>query len=88
MDEKFQKIGPNNIKSETGFTVTWRSPGSVDYTDGSNKLRVDAEVLVEPARILLYKESVDLQAMTSSHANEIITNIAQALEFLGYRVER
>ena len=51
-------------------------------------MRVDAELLVNPFRILIYPRSGGLQAVSDDRAEEIIANIIDALEYLGHQVEK
>jgi hypothetical protein len=88
MNKEFEKIGSNSAKSDSGFTVTWRPSGGVDYSDQASTVRVDSELLVKPSRILVYPGSGGLKAMTEDRAEEVLTNVIRALEFLGHQVER
>ena len=88
MNEEFKKIGSNSAKSDMGFNVTWRPAGGVDYSDQAGTVRVDSELLVKPLRILVYPRSGGLKAMTEDRAEEVLTNVIRALEFLGHQVER
>jgi hypothetical protein len=88
MNEEFKKIGSNGAKSDRGFTVTWRPAGGVDYSGQAGTVRVDSELLVKPLRILVYPRSGGLKAMTEDRAEEVLTNVIRALEFLGHQVER
>jgi hypothetical protein len=88
MNTEFQKVGANSAKSDTGFTVTWRPSGGVDYSDSNGTIRVDSELLLKPSRILVYERSAGLNAMTDVRAEQVLKNIISALEFLGHQVER
>jgi hypothetical protein len=85
---EFQKVVSNSAKSDKGFTVTWRPSGGVDYSDADGTVRVDSELLVKPSRILVYPRSGGLKTMTEGRAEEVLTNVIRALEFLGHQVER
>jgi hypothetical protein len=88
MSTEFQKVGPNSATSAAGFTVVWHPPGGVDYMDAHGTVRVDAEVLGNPPRILVYPRSGGLKGITDDRAEEILANLIRALEYLGHRVER
>jgi hypothetical protein len=85
---EFQKVVPNSAKSDKGFTVTWRPSGGVDYSDANGTVRVDSELLLNPSRILVYPRSGGLKTMTDYRAEEVLSNVIRALEFLGHQVER
>jgi hypothetical protein len=87
MSAEFQKIGPNSARSADGFTVFWRPAGGIDFIYAGGTVRVDSEVLVNPARILIYPQSRDLRAMPGDVAELIVHNISKALEFLGHEYE-
>jgi hypothetical protein len=88
MNPDFQKVGPNSARCGSGFTVTWRPSGGVDYSDANGTVRVDSELLVNPSRILVYPRSGGLKTMTDRRAEEILTDVIRALEYLGHQVER
>lgn len=88
MSTDFRRLGPNNVESHSGFTVAWRPPGGIDYADIRGNVRIDAEVLTKPTRICLYEESVGLRQLSKERAEEILIRVIQALQFLGYQVER
>jgi hypothetical protein len=88
MNTEFQKVGSNSAKSDKGFTVTWRPPGGVDYSDAGGTVRADSELLVKPLRILVYPRSGGLKTMTDGRAEEVLMNVISALEYLGHQVER
>ncbi len=90
MNEKFHKPGPNRVSSVEGFTVALDIMGGVEYSDATGTTNVDSEVLNTPPlySIALYTESLGLKDMPASRAEEILSNITGALEYLGYRVER
>jgi hypothetical protein len=89
MTMEFKMLSPNSAASAKGFKVVLHPAGGMDYSDASGSVRVDSELLVKPSLgIVLYQKSRDLKGMTSSRADEIITNITRALEYLGNRVEK
>jgi hypothetical protein len=72
-----------------GFTVALDLVGGVVYSDATGATNVDSELLHTPPNgIALYTQSVGLKDMPASRAEEIVSNITGALEYLGYRVER
>jgi hypothetical protein len=85
---EFQRISPNSLMSSEGFTVTWLPAGGVDYSDATGTVRVDSESLLKPSRILVYPHSDGLKALAEHRAEEILTNVVRALEYLGHEVER
>jgi hypothetical protein len=85
---EFQKVVSNSAKSDKGFTVTWRPSGGVDYSDANGTVRMDSELLLKPSRILVYPRSGGLKTMTDHRAEEVLSNVIRALEFLGHQVER
>ena len=89
MSGEFQKLTPNSASSTKGFTVIFRPPGGVDYSDAHGTVHVDSELLVKPSLgILLYPRSRDLKELSDSRAEEVLAAITRALEFLGNRVQR
>jgi hypothetical protein len=86
MNTEFQKVGSNKAKSDKGFTLTWRPPGGVDYSDAGGTVRVDSELLVKPLRILVYPRSGGLKTMTDGRAEEVLRNVISALEYLGIKL--
>jgi hypothetical protein len=85
---EFQTTRPNTAKSDKGFTVTWVPSGGVDYSDAGGTVSVDSELLQQPFRILVYPRSGGLKTLSEENAEEILTNIVRALEYLGHQVER
>jgi hypothetical protein len=90
MNSEFEKLSANAARSSRGFTVVWRPPGGVDYTDASGTIRVDAEMLVRPppAHLHIFPRSASLRAMSENRAQEVIDNIVRALEAIGHTVEK
>ena len=90
MNEKFYKLGPNRVSSVDGFTVALDIMGGVVYSDATGSTNVDSEVLDTPPpyKIAFYTRSVGLKDMPASRAEEILSNITGALEYLGYGVQR
>ena len=88
VNSEFQKLGPNSAKSAKGFTVIFRPTGGVEYSDASGTIHVDSELLVKPSLgILLYPQSKGFRGVTGSRVEEVLANIAGALEYLANRVE-
>jgi hypothetical protein len=73
-----------------GFTLAFDIMGGVEYSDAIGTTNVDSETLNTPPPYLiaLYTKSVGLKDMPASRAEEILSNITRALEYLGYRVQR
>jgi hypothetical protein len=90
VSEEFQKLGPNSVNSVKGFTVVLDLLGGVKYSDATGTTNVDSELLIIPPKygIALYTQSVGLENMPTSRAEEILSNITRALEYLGYGVRR
>lgn len=88
MNAEFQRLGQNSARSLRGFTVVWHPPGGVDYMDAGGTVRVDAEFLLNPPRILVYPRTGGLRAIPEGRAEEIVANVTRALDFLGHQVER
>ena len=88
MNSEFEKLGPDIARSAKGFTVAFRPQWGVEYSDTEGKkIRVDSEMLVKPFRHGLYAKSKDLRSMTSPEADEILSNIQRAMQFLGRATE-
>jgi hypothetical protein len=89
MNEKFDKLGPNRVSSVEGFTVALDIMGGVEYSDATGTRNVDSETLnTWPYSIALYTESMGLKGMPASRVEQILSNITEALEYLGYAVKR
>ena len=84
MNEEFKKQGVNIAISSKGFTVQVKPMGGVLYIDGEGETRIDSEWLVKPPRILLYKAGFK---MDQSYVENMFSNVARALEYLGHKVE-
>src|ERR1700692_299989 len=48
----------------------------------------DSELPLQPSRILVYPRSGALKTMSDHRAEEVLSNLIRALEFLGHQVER
>jgi hypothetical protein len=85
MSEEFTKEGVNTAVSSKGFTVHVKPMGGVLYRESDDEIKIDSEWLVKPPGILLYKAGFD--KMERSHIDNMFSNVAKALEYLGHRVE-
>jgi hypothetical protein len=88
VSEEFHKLGPNSAASVKGFRVALDLLGGVRYSDAIGTVKVDSELLDTPPSysIALYQNCVGLDDMPTSRAEEILGNMARALEYLGYKV--
>src|SRR5262249_5950440 len=88
VSEEFHKLGPNSVNSVKGFTVVLDLLGGVKYSDTTGTTKIDSELLDTPPKygVALYTKSVGLDDMSTSRAEEIISNITRALDYLGYGV--
>lgn len=87
MSEEFKKAGVNTVTSSNGFTVQVKPMGGVLYRDANGEVKIDSEWLVKPPRILLYKNKKSFDKMEQSLFDNMFSNVAKALEYLGHRVE-
>jgi hypothetical protein len=92
MSEEFEKTGPNIVTSSKGFTVEVSVAGGVLYRDANGENYISSEWLLKPpgVGIILYKGSPGnkgFDKMEQSRIDSIFSNVARALEYLGYRVE-
>src|SRR5262249_1416943 len=90
MSEEFPNLGPNTVRSVKGFTVALDLLGGVKYSDATGTTNVDTDSLITPPKygVVLYTTSVGLANMPTARAEEIISNIMRAVEYLGYEVVR
>jgi hypothetical protein len=90
MSEEFHKLGPNRVSSAKGFTVVLDLLGGVKYSDATGTTNVDSELLKTPPSysIALYTQNLGLENMPTARAEEILSNITRALDYLGYGVRR
>jgi hypothetical protein len=87
MSEEFKKTGVNTVTSEKGFTVEVKFAGGVLYRDSNGEVKIDSEWLAKPPGILLYKNKKRFDKMQQSLFDDMFSNVAKALEYLGHRVE-
>lgn len=85
MRDEFQKTGLNTVASAKGFTVEVKFAGGVLYRDANGETHIDSEWLAKPPGIILYKKGFD--KMEQSRIDTMFSNVAEALEYLGHRVE-
>lgn len=89
----FQKPGPNLIVSDEGFSVQVLGRTGLLYTDGPREMRVDSELLMGPAGMGVYAESVvswlppyDNEVIDTITKQAIIENIRLAFRFDGFEI--
>lgn len=85
MAELFQKTGANTVTSSKGYAVEVSLGGGVLYSDGEGQVHIDSEWLVKPHRILLYKRGLD--AVPDRRLQDVFSNVARALEYMGHPTE-
>jgi hypothetical protein len=92
MNDEFQKTGTNTVTGRNGFVVEAKLAGGVLYRDSNGEIEIDSEWLVKPPKlgIILYKGSPGnrgLDKLERSRVDNIFSNVARALEYLGHPVE-
>ena len=85
MKGEFRKTDLNSVTSSRGFTVDLRFAGGIHYRDSASDLAIDAEWLLNPPRILLYRQRGG--SVPDRRLDEVYSNVQNALEYLGHRVE-
>lgn len=92
MSQEFQRSGPNSVTSTEGFSVDVIPAGGVIYRGPDGVISIDSELLVKPTfGMVIYEGSHanrGLENKDSIEIKAIFDRIAEALQFLGYRVER
>jgi hypothetical protein len=85
---EFVQLAPGIARSDRGFTVLVHPEGGVEYSDSiSGQIRVATELFHKPVRYMVYANSMDLSGMTNVRAEEILSNVKRAMEFLRYPAE-
>jgi hypothetical protein len=94
----FLKIGTDHVVNPLGFSIHLGYQRGVEYSQGWRKARIDAEMLMQPTRLLLYTKTlthwrlgfipkVRLWKVTESAKRRIVRRACSALDFLGYKYE-
>ena len=81
MENAFVKTGPNMARSSEGFSVTFRPPACIYYTDSSGKTIYVGTEPYQRAH-MIFASSKDLQALPKAQVDEILNNILCAMAFL------
>lgn len=89
---EFKKTGANTVTSSNGFTVKAKLTGGVVYRDTQGETYISSEWLVESPDlgIILYKGdpgNKGFDGMEPTRIDSIFSDVARALEYLGYRVQ-
>jgi hypothetical protein len=91
---KLVSIGLNRVQSDRGFTFWMRNPFQLHYSEGERELIVtgemltgEAELLVSASTIRRWRPPYDCEIIDSPKKEQIVSNIAEALRFLGVRFE-
>jgi len=84
----------NVIESDEGFSVEVLGQTGLQYTEGENHVRVDAEVLAGPSGLAIYSESLREMVgpkgnttITPERRSKIIDNIRRAFRFSGFEIQ-
>lgn len=86
MTDEFQTVKPGTVTSTKGFTVGG-TYGALIYEDASGRMRIGTELLVNPYRLLVYRDSPGLRDATRARQDEVLSNMKRALEYMGHSVE-
>ena len=90
MEHEFTKLSPNGVRSVKGFEVEHGFANGVTYRNGALKVFLDSEWLHDPSGIVLYLKSPNncgLAGLEPTVLNEVVVDIARALQWMGYKVE-
>jgi hypothetical protein len=83
----------NVIASDEGFTVELLGQTGLRYTEGSNSLWIDCEVVALPSGLMVYSQSLrDWDSPVESPLDDavkdrILSNIREAFRFRGFEIE-
>jgi hypothetical protein len=86
MASEFQTLQSGTVVSTKGFSVGG-TYGRLIYQDPSGQLRIGTELLVNPYRLLVCRNSPDLRDATRVRQDEVLSNMKRALEYMGHTVE-
>jgi hypothetical protein len=82
------------IESDEGFAVRALGRAGLEYREGEKIMRVDSEMLVGPAGLVLYKASIrswepphDREVVDDAGRDRIVDNIRRAFRFEGFEIE-
>ena len=84
----FERVGPNEAKSDSGFSVRRSGRNDLIYTDQGHRLVVEVEpgdgLAVYMSQVTAWAEPSD-ESISTEKKIEIRENIASALTYLGIR---
>ena len=90
----YSRPKPNLYVSSDGFSVEVLGQTGLWYSTNGKRAFVDSEVLVAPAGILVYRESIlrwesqsGSEVVSEEEREQIVQNIAKALGFHGVSVQ-
>lgn len=81
------------IASDEGFTVEVLGRIGVRYVEGEKSLFVDSEVLMGPARLVVFPDSIQRwdppndQAVSDRERERIVENLRRAFHFRGFDIK-
>jgi hypothetical protein len=89
-----KKKWPNKVISEDGFSIQIEGRGSIVYQEGDRKITLNSEYLIGWKEILVYQNSITswdndnaLSLIESKMKEKILTNVKNALSFLGISMQ-
>ena len=84
----------NVILSDKGFSIELLFPTGLIYSEGDCEIQIDSEMLVGPAGLAIYADSVRqwrnpdrCGAITPDTRNQIVENIRRAFRFRDFEIE-
>ena len=91
---RFTKVGPNKVLSDQGFVLWMRNPFNLHYFEGEREIVLPGEMLTGEKQLLVsvstiksWKPPFEKEAVSQPKKDQIVANIAAALNFLGVKHE-
>lgn len=90
----FSKISSNRVQSDQGFSFWMQNPFNLHYFEDARELVIpgemmtgEKELLVSVSAIKTWKPPFDREAIDRPKKEQIVANVAAALDFLGIKHE-
>lgn len=90
----FSKISANRVQSDQGFSLWMRNPFNLHYFEDARELVIlgemltgEKELLVSVSAIRAWQPPFDREGIDKPKKEQIVSNVAAALDFLGIKYE-